>query len=84
MLFYDILIDAYSLSTGSEPEWATVPQRFLETITEEDHPDSSVATKGSVMLSSVLTTISNLLFKDRAIILVKYPSKWLLHLAKIL
>ena len=26
----------------SEPEWPTIPQRFLETIMEEDHPDGSV------------------------------------------
>ena len=34
----------------SEPHWAAVPQRFLETITEEDHTDSSVAPKGKAML----------------------------------
>ncbi|KAL9969256.1 hypothetical protein ACROYT_G021452 [Oculina patagonica] len=33
-------------STGGKPEWAAVPQRLLETITEEDQPDSSVVTKG--------------------------------------
>ena len=43
-------------STGSEPEWATIPQRLLETIIEEDHPDGSVGSEGSA-LTSVLTAM---------------------------
>ena len=45
----DFLINEFISSTGGEPEWATVPQRLLETITEEDQLDSSVAPKGNTL-----------------------------------
>ena len=37
-----------SFSVGREPDWKAVPQRLLETITEEDQvEDTSVITKGN-------------------------------------
>ena len=34
----------------SEPNWTSVPQRLLETITEEDGTDSSVPIQGSAFI----------------------------------
>ena len=51
--FKAILLIFYSVfSTGKEPDWAAVPQRLLETITEEDQPDNSASTKGNALESS--------------------------------
>lgn len=39
-----------SLSVGREPDWKAVPQRLLETITEEDPVESSpVIAKGNLI-----------------------------------
>ena len=43
LIFYSVF------STGKEPDWAAVPHRLLETITEEDQPESSASTKGNAL-----------------------------------
>lgn len=47
--FLTLLIFQLISSTGSAPDWSAVPQRILETITEEDNPNISVATKGNTL-----------------------------------
>lgn len=43
------LIFWFIFSVGKEPDWATVPQRLLETITEEDQPTM----KGNLSLACI-------------------------------
>ena len=54
----------------SEPEWPTIPQRFLETIMEEDHPD------GSVGRGIALTLIEQLILGCYVLF---YYALWLLN-----
>ena len=54
----------------SEPEWPTIPQRFLETIMEEDHPD------GSVGRGIALTSIEQLILGCYVLF---YYALWLLN-----